>query len=115
MFKRTLTDLEQHEALGFYKTKSMRIHGKEETRAEKFRVDLTTLLPAGGAEYTYEKSPSEKFYYVMDGEITVSDRSDIPFVLHQGESLSIAPYEGRALKNISDKPATVLIVTNYPD
>jgi glyoxylate utilization-related uncharacterized protein len=115
MVKRTLEELKPYEAPGHFKMTAMRIHGKEETGAEKFWVGLSTFLPQGGAEYAYEDNPLEKFYYVLDGEGTVTDKEGKKYVIHAGESISFKPFEGRTLLNETNKAATMLVVINYPN
>ena len=115
MIKRTIEDLEAYEAPGHYGMTAMRIHGKEETGAEKFWVGLSVFLPNGGAEYAYEDNPLEKFYYVLEGEMTVKSSDGTELVIHANESISFKPNEGRYLDNLSNKPATMLVVINYPD
>jgi quercetin dioxygenase-like cupin family protein len=114
MIKRTIEELKGYEAPGHYGMTAMRIHGKEETGAEKFWVGLSTFLPGGGAEYAYEDNPLEKFYYVLEGEMTVREKSGKEYVVHAGESISFSPNEGRYLDNKSNKPAVMLVVINYP-
>jgi uncharacterized cupin superfamily protein len=114
MIKRTVEELKPYDAPGHYKMTAMRIHGKEETGAEKFWVGLSAFLPGGGAEYAYEDSPLEKFYYVLEGEITVKDKGGNAYVLHAGESISFAPNEGRYLDNKTNRVAVMLVVINYP-
>jgi quercetin dioxygenase-like cupin family protein len=92
----------------------MRIHGKEETGAEKFWMGLSTFLPGGGAEYAYEDNPLEKVYYVLEGEIVVTDKEGNRYEIHKNESISFAPNEGRYLINESNRPATMLVIINYP-
>jgi quercetin dioxygenase-like cupin family protein len=115
MVKRTLEELKTYEAPGHFGMTAMRIHGKEETGAEKFWVGLSTFLPGGGAEYAYEDNPLEKFYYVLEGEMTVTDKEDNRYVIHAGESISFKPFEGRYLKNEANRPAVMLVVINYPE
>ena len=114
MIKRTLADLKTYEAPGHYNMTAMRIHGKEETGAEKFWVGLSTFLPGGGAEYAYEDNPLEKVYYVLEGEITVTDKAGTVYVIHKDESISFPPNEGRYLENKTNRPATMLVIINYP-
>jgi quercetin dioxygenase-like cupin family protein len=115
MVKRTLEELKPYDAPGHFKMTAMRIHGKEETGAEKFWVGLSTFLPGGGAEYAYEDNPLEKFYYVLEGEITVKSKAGDEYIVHAGESISFKPNEGRYLNNNTNKPAVMLVVINYPD
>ena len=114
MVKRTLEELKVYDAAGHFGMTAMRIHGKEETGAEKFWVGLSTFLPGGGAEYAYEDNPLEKVYYVLEGEMTVIDKAGTRYVIHKNESISFAPNEGRDLINESNRPATMLVIINYP-
>lgn len=115
MITRKLEELTTYEAPGHFKMTAMRLHGKEETGAEKFWVGLSTFLPGGGAEYAYEDNPLEKVYYVLEGEITVTDKAGNKYVAGKDESISFAPNEGRYLENESNLPARMLVIINYPD
>ena len=105
MVKRTVADLKPYNAPGHFNMVAMRIHGKEETGAEKFWIGVSTFLPGGGAEWAYEDNPLEKVYYILEGEMTVTDKDGKKYVLHKDESISFPPNEGRGLKNESGKPA----------
>lgn len=115
MVKRTREELKTYNAPGHFDMTAMRIHGKEETGAEKFWVGLSTFLPGGGAEYAYEDNPLEKVYYVLEGEMTVTDKAGTKYVIHKDESISFAPHEGRHLVNESNRPASMLVIINYPE
>lgn len=115
MVKRTLEELKVYEAPGHFNMTAMRIHGKEETGAKKFWVGLSTFLPGGGAEYAYEDNPLEKVYYMLEGEMTVTDNDGNKYVIHKNESISFSPNEGRYLINESNRPATMLVIINYPE
>lgn len=114
MIKRSLAELTTYEAAGHFGMTAMRIHGKEETGAQKFWAGLSTFLPGGGAEYAYEDNPLEKFYYVLEGELTVRDKQGKTYVLQKGDTMSFAPNEGRTLCNETNAPAVMLVVINYP-
>ena len=114
MIKRTLADLKPYDAPNHFKMTAMRIHGKEETGAENFWVGISTFLPGGGAEYAYEDNPLEKVYYMLEGEMTVTDKEGTKYVLQAGDSMSFPPNEGRHLINESNKAASMLVVINYP-
>ena len=101
MVKRTVADLKPYNAPGHFNMVAMRIHGKEETGAEKFWIGVSTFLPGGGAEWAYEDNPLEK-----DGK---------KYVLHKDESISFPPNEGRGLMNESNLPARMLVIINYPN
>ncbi len=113
MIKRTQEELKAYTAPGHFGMTAMRIHGKEETGAEKFWMGLSTFLPGGGAEYAYEDNPLEKVYYMLDGEMTITDKTGTKFVIRKGDSLSFKPFEGRSLVNESNAPAVMLVIINY--
>ena len=115
MVKRTLEELKTYEAPGHSGMTAMRIHGKEETGAQKFWMGVSTFLPGGGAVWAYEDNPLEKVYYVLEGEMTVTDKAGKKYVIHKDETISFAPNEGRGLVNESNRPARMLVVINYPD
>lgn len=115
MVKRTLEELKPYEAAGHYGCVAMRIHGKEETGATKFWIGVSTFLPGGGANYAYEDNPLEKVYYILEGEMTVTDKAGKKYVIHKNESISFPPNEGRTLKNESNLPARMLVIINYPE
>ncbi len=114
MIKRTPSDLQAYAAPGHYKMTAARIHGKEETGAEKFWVGFSNFEVGGGAEYAYNDNPLEKFYYVLEGEMTVTDDDGKAYVIGAGEAISFAPNEGRTLVNSGDVAAKMLVVINYP-
>ena len=115
MIKRTLEELKEYEAPGHYGMTAMRIHGKEETGAEKFWIGLSTFLPGGGAEYAYHDNPLEKVYYVLEGEMSVKDDNGKEYIIHAGESISFKPNEGRYLNNYTNNIAKMLVIINYPE
>lgn len=115
MIKRTLDELKAYEAPGHFNMTAMRIHGKEETGAQKFWIGRSTFLPGGGADWAYEDNPLEKVYYVLEGEMTVTDKDGEKYVIHANESISFPPNEGRGLMNETNEPATMLVIINYPD
>ncbi len=115
MIKRTLKELKAYAAPGHFGMTAMRLHGKEETGAEKFWVGVSTFLPGGGAEYAYEDNALEKFYYVLEGEMVVTDKAGTRYVIAKGDSISFKPFEGRGLVNESNAPAVMMVVINYPN
>ena len=112
MKKVRLDEVKPYEAPGHFGMVAMRLSGKEETGAQKFWVGMSHFLPGGGAEYAYEDSPLEKFYFVLDGEITVKTKKE-EFVLEPMEGIFIAPNEGREIINQTNKPASMLVAINY--
>lgn len=87
---------------------AMVLHNKEESGLEKVITILSHFLPGGKAEWSYEDSPTEKVYFVLEGTITVNSKAET-FVLHQYDSISILPFEGREVVNNTNLPATVLV------
>ena len=85
------------------------------TRSQKFWIGVSTFLPGGGAEWAYEDNPLEKVYYVLEGEMTVTDKDGKKYVIHKDESISFPPNEGRGLLNESNLPARMLVIINYPE
>ena len=115
MIKRTLAELKPYDAPGHYNMTAMRVHGKEENGAEKFWIGKSIFLPGGGAEWAYEDNPLEKVYYVLKGEMTVTDKDGKEYVVHANESISFPPNEGRGLENRSNEVAEMLVIINYPE
>jgi len=112
MRKVSLDEAKPYSAPGHFGMTAMRLSGKDETGAQKFWVGMSHFLPGGGAEYAYEDSPTEKFYFVLAGNITVKSKTD-EFVLGPMDGIFIGPNEGREITNKTNKPVTMLVVINY--
>jgi glyoxylate utilization-related uncharacterized protein len=112
MKKISLDEVKPYAAPGHFGMVAMRLSGREETGAEKFWVGLSHFLPGGGAEYAYEDSPTEKFYIILDGKITIKSKAET-FNLGPMEGIFIAPNEGREIINETNMPVTMLVVINY--
>ncbi len=110
MKKISLAQVKPYEAPGHFKMVALRLSGKEETGAEKFWVGLSHFLPGGGAEFG--ATPAEKYYLVLDGEITVKTKKE-EITLGPWDSVYIAPNEGREIINKTNKPVSMLVVINY--
>ncbi|OGN91609.1 MAG: cupin [Chloroflexi bacterium RBG_13_50_10] len=110
MKKITSAQVKPYEAPGHFKMVALRLSGKEETGAEKFWVGLSHFLPGGGAEFG--ATPAEKYYFVLDGEITVKTKKE-EITVGPWDSVYIAPNEGREIINKTNKPASMLVVINY--
>ncbi len=110
MKKVRLNEVKPYDAPGHFNMAAMRLSGKEETGAQKFWVGLSHFLPGGGAEFG--ATPAEKYYFVLEGEITVkTDKEEVN--LGRWDSLYIAPNEGRSIINRTNKPVSMLVVINY--
>ena len=114
MKKITLEEVKAYEAPGHFGMTAMRLQGTEETGVTKFWMGLSHFLPNGGAEWGYEDNPLEKVYFVLEGEITVKYQT-VEIVLKKWDPLFIGPNEGREIINNTNKPASMLVVINYPE
>ncbi|UWG99115.1 cupin domain-containing protein [Dehalobacter sp. DCM] len=113
MKKVALNDVKPYQAPKHFDMTALRLHGKEESGSSKFWMGMSYFLPGGGAEWAYEEnSPTEKIYYVLDGEIVVTSKHE-EFVLRKGDSLFIGPNEGRSMINKTNQVAAVLVVISY--
>jgi len=110
MKKVTLKQAKPYEATGHSNMVALRLNGRDETGAQKFWVGLSHFLPGGGAEFGV--TPAEKYYFVLDGEITVKTAKD-EITLGPWDSVYIAPNEGREIINKTNKPASMLVVISY--
>jgi quercetin dioxygenase-like cupin family protein len=113
MVKRELKDVKPYQAPKHFNMASLRLHGKEESGAEKFWMGLSHFLPGGGAEY--DESPTEKIYFILEGEMTIYTKEKEKIVLRKSDSIHIDPNEGRTLINETNLPASMLVVINYPN
>jgi quercetin dioxygenase-like cupin family protein len=110
MKKISISDAPQYEALKHFKMTALRLHGKAETGTNAFWMGLSHFLPGGGAEY--DASPTEKIYFVLEGEVTVVSGNE-RIVLGPWDSLFIGPGEGREVINDTNRPASMLVVISY--
>ncbi len=108
MMKRELGKCASYVAPKHFGCHSLRLQGQQESGAEKFWMGMSFFLPGGGCEF--DASPTEKMYFVLDGEITVTGAGDERHVLQKYDSLRIAPNESRSIKNETNLPATILVV-----
>jgi quercetin dioxygenase-like cupin family protein len=115
MIKRTYEELKPYFPPGHFGVTCKRYHGKDETGASKFWIGISEFEPGGGADWAYEDNPLEKVYFVLEGEMTVTDKEGTKYVIHANESISFPPNEGRGLVNETDKPAKMLVIINYPE
>lgn len=112
MKKVELKNVKPYDAPLHFDTKTMKLHGTEETGATKFWMGMSYFLPGGGAEWAYEDSATEKIYYILDGELTVTSKDEV-YVLKTGDSLFMGPNEGRKIVNATNNVASVLVAISY--
>lgn len=111
MVKRELKECKPYDAAAHFGCTSLRLQGKDESGCTKFWMGLSHFLPGGGAEFG--ASPTEKIYFVLEGEVTVIDKDDKKYVLKKGDSIFIGADEGRSIINETNLPASMLVVINY--
>lgn len=96
----------EYQAPGHDRMRMVRLQGREAGPAETLWLGVSTIEPGGGT--TLDASGLEKMYVVLDGEVTISNGHE-QAVLRPWDSCRIAPNEGRALKNDTNRPATILL------
>lgn len=111
MRKVELKDVKSYQAPKHFGMTALRLHGREETGCQAFWVGLSHFLPGGGAEF--DASPTEKVYFVLEGEVTVKCQSGDIVTLGPWDSIYIGANEGRAIVNETNRPASMLVIINY--
>ena len=112
MKKISISDVNSYSAPGHFDMTAFRLQGKDETGIQTFWMGRSFFLPGGGADWAYEDNPFEKVYYVLKGEMTVKSK-DETFVLKEGDSIFIAPFEGREIKNEGKSVCEMLVIITY--
>ncbi len=107
MKKIELKNVVPYEAPKHFGMMALKLHGKEESGAQKFWMGLSHFLPAGGAEF--DESPVEKIYFVLEGEVTIKTANE-EIVLKRWDSIYIGENEGREIMNRTNQPASMLVV-----
>jgi glyoxylate utilization-related uncharacterized protein len=88
----------------------LRLQGHEAGPSDVLWLGLSHLLPGAGT--TLDGSGVEKFYVVLEGEVTIITEEG-EHLLRKFDSVRLAPNEKRALKNNSNHPASVLLAMPY--
>ncbi|HMG51799.1 MAG TPA: cupin domain-containing protein [Inquilinus sp.] len=89
----------------------LRLQGHEAGPTSMLWLGASHLLPGGGT--SLDASPLEKLYLVLEGEVTVVAGGE-EMVLRRWDSCRIAPGEARALRNDSNRTATILLAMPLP-
>lgn len=106
-----LKDLKPYESPGHIDMRMLRVQGREAGPADMLWLGMSQILPGGGTTST--ASPEEKFYVVLEGELTVESDTGTE-VLGRWDSCRIAPGEHRALRNATNTPVIVLLAMPLP-
>jgi mannose-6-phosphate isomerase-like protein (cupin superfamily) len=112
MKKVSLSQVKPYAAAKHYNMTALRLQGKEESGIQKFWMGLSYFLPGGGAEWAYEDNPCEKVYLVLEGELTVRNKTE-EVTLGPMDTLYLGPNEGREVINKTNKTVTMVVVINY--
>ncbi|MFC3106668.1 cupin domain-containing protein [Undibacterium arcticum] len=88
----------------------LRLQGHEAGPSDTIWLGVSHILPGGGT--TLDASPVEKLYVVLEGNVTVVTEGGEE-TLGPHDSCRLAPGEKRALKNRTNRPATVLLAMPY--
>ena len=104
-------DLKPYQAPGHHDMRMLRMQGREAGPADVLWMGVSQLLPGGHIDLS--GSPEEKFYVVLEGDLTVETETSSA-VLSQWDSVRIAPNEKRALKNLTNRTAVVLLAMPLP-
>jgi glyoxylate utilization-related uncharacterized protein len=102
----------RYDAPKHFDMRSLRLQGFDVTAARFAWVGLSHSLPQGGAEM--DAGPLEKIYVVLDGEVTVELADGTVHVLRALDSCHIPGGEARAIRNDSNRVATMLVVMPHP-
>lgn len=111
MYVKRFAELKPYAAPGHRDMRMLRMQGREAGPSDVLWLGVSHILPGGGIEPS--ASPEEKFYVVLDGSLVV-ETPEGTAELHQWDSCRIAPDEPRSLKNLTNKPATVLLAMPLP-
>jgi uncharacterized cupin superfamily protein len=89
----------------------LRLQGHEAGPSDTIWLGVSHILPGGGT--SLDASAVEKLYVVLEGEVTVV-LEDGEETLRKHDSCRLAPGEKRALKNRTNRPASILLAMPYP-
>jgi len=86
-----------------------RLQGQQETGTTQFSLGCTHFLPGGGADFSPCR-PFDTIYFCIDGEITITDKDAVDWVLKKNDSIFIAGDEGRSIQNKTQYPASMMVI-----
>ncbi|RFB79800.1 cupin domain-containing protein [Methylovirgula sp. 4M-Z18] len=95
-----------YDAPGHEHMRMVRLQGREAGPTDSLWMGVSIVEPNGGT--TLGASHLEKIYVVLDGEISISNGQE-QMTLSRWDSCRIAPFESRQLRNMSSRPACVLL------
>ncbi|HIZ07262.1 MAG TPA: cupin domain-containing protein [Candidatus Eubacterium avistercoris] len=100
-----------YNAPGHFDMRAIRLHSKEESGCENFTLGMSHFLPGGGTEYV--EPPVELIYFILEGEMTVSDKDGNEIcTLKKHDSMHFDAGEGKSILNKTNYPATMLVIAS---
>jgi uncharacterized cupin superfamily protein len=107
-----IADAPPYNAPGHFDMAMARLQGREAGPSDLIWLGLSRLSPGGAT--TLDASGLEKFYVVLEGEVTISNGAET-VTLRRWDSCRIAAGEGRQLSNASKAEAVILLAMPLPD
>ena len=101
-----------YEAPKHFDMRGLRLQGLDASGASFAWVGLSHFLPGGGAEM--DAGPAEKIYVVLDGEITIELGGGQIEHLRRYDSCWLGAGEARAIRNIGNSVASMLVIMPGP-
>jgi glyoxylate utilization-related uncharacterized protein len=77
-----------------------------------FWCGLSEYEPGGGIEFSGADSPNEKVYFLIEGELTLTDKDGNKTVLGPKDSVFRGPGDAASVLNTGTTKATMLVVVN---
>jgi mannose-6-phosphate isomerase-like protein (cupin superfamily) len=106
-------DARRYDAPKHFDMRSLRLQGFDLSASKFAWVGLSHFLPHGGAEM--DAGLLEKIYVVLAGELAVELDSGAIHVLRALDSCHIPAGEARAIRNVCNTVATMLVVMPHPE
>ena len=100
------SEAKPYEAMEHYDMRCLRLQGKEATTTDTIWIGLSHILPGGRTSMM--DAPVEKIYVVVAGEVVVETATGT-VTLGVLDSCRLAPGEARALSNLTNAPASILL------
>ena len=106
-----IADGKPYEAPGHHGVNMLRLQGREAGPSDVMWLGISHLAP--GARIDPSSAPEERFYFVIEGEVTVSNGVDT-HVLKKHDSCRVGPNETRIVENRTKVAAMTLLAMALP-
>ena len=104
-------DAKAYEAPFHHGCAALRLQGAEASTLPTFWVGVSHFLPGGGADW--DATNAQKVYVVVKGQVTIETESE-KADLGPGDSVWLAPGDRRRVMNLTNMPASMLVVASSP-